>query len=123
MTTPNPAAMGTTIPQFTTFSSTSPIPPIQGLAIKILTDLSKLYNSEALKFGGEMYDILDAKLKIFHEMCRKADVQPYHYHEAFSTMLKGRAHQFYYDHLSERGFGFDEMICRTKDFFHMMENH
>jgi hypothetical protein len=62
------------------------------LTTKALTDLSKLYHSENLKFGGEMYDILDAKLKIFRDLCRKADVQPNHYHEAFSTMLKGRAH-------------------------------
>jgi hypothetical protein len=110
-------------PEFAPFNQAPPFPPTQDLKAKALTDLSKLYNSETLKFGGEMYDILDAKLKIFREMCRKADVQPYHYHEAFSTMLKGRAHQFYYDHLTERGFGFDEMIRRTRDFFHTTENH
>src|SRR4051794_31349573 len=64
--------------------------PMQDITTKALTDLSKLYNSEALKFSGEMYDILDTKLKIFREMCCKANVQPYYYHEAFSTMLKGR---------------------------------
>ena len=107
----------------TPFEQTPPFPPTRDLATKALTDLAKLYNDEALKFSGEKYDILDAKLKIFREMCRKADIQPYQYHEAFSTMLKGRAHQFYYDHLAERGFNFDEMIRRTKGFFHTTENH
>lgn len=37
-------------------------------------------------------------------------------------MLKGRAHQFYYDHLAERNLSFDDMIRRTKDFFHTAEN-
>ena len=91
--------------------------------MKALTDLSKLYSNEALKFSGEKYDILDAKLKIFRETCRKAGIQPYQYHEAFSTMLKGRAHQFYYNHLAERGFDFDTMIQRTKGFFRTTENH
>jgi hypothetical protein len=70
-----------------------------------------------------MYDILDAKLKIFRDLCRKAYVQPHHYHEAYSTMLRDRAHQFYYDHLAERGFSFEDMIRRTRDFFHTTENH
>jgi len=100
-----------------------PPPPANGPTIKALTDLSKLYHSETLKFGGEMYDILEAKLKIFRELCRKTDIQPHNYHEAFSTMLKGKAHQFYYDHLTERGLNFDDMIKRTKAFFHTAENH
>ena len=77
----------------TIFGQTPPFPPAQDLAtMKALTDLAKLYNNEALKFSGEKYDILDAKLKIFRETCRKADIQPYQYQEAFSTMLKGFFH-------------------------------
>jgi hypothetical protein len=122
---PNPTAElhGATLRPiiYTPIPSPSP-PPALGLTAKALTDLSKLYSNEA-KFGGEMYDILDAKLKIFREMCRMADIQPGHYHEAFPIMLKGRAHQFYYDHLAERNFGFEDMIKRTKSFFHTAENH
>jgi len=109
-------------PEPTQSSLMPPPPPPHGLTTKALTDLSKLYNSETIKFGGEMYDILDAKLKIFCEMCRMVNIQPYNYHEAFPLMLKGRAHQFYYDHLAERNFSFDDMIQRTKNFFHTVEN-
>jgi hypothetical protein len=108
---------------FNQFNQTQPIPPTQDLTIKALTDLGKLYNSEDLKFGGEMYDVLGAKLKIFNEKCRRSGIQPHQYHEAFSTMLKGRALQFYYNHLAERGMKIDEMIGRTKAFFHTTENH
>ena len=97
--------------------------PTQDLPTKALTDLTKLYSDEALKFSGDKYDILDAKLKVFHEMYCKADIYPHHYHEAFSIMLKGRAHQFYYDHLAERNLNFDDMVHRTKVFFHTTENH
>jgi hypothetical protein len=54
MTTSNPTTTGTTTPQFTIPNPTPPILPTQGPTIKILTDLSKLYNSEALKFGNEI---------------------------------------------------------------------
>ena len=111
-----------TVPERGLIQQTSVAPPTRDLPTKALTDLGKLYHDDALKFGGEKYDILDAKLKIFRELCRKADIQPDYYHEAFSTMLKGRAHQFYYDHLAERNFDFDEMIRRVKAFFHTTEN-
>jgi hypothetical protein len=65
------------------------------LMVKALMDLSKLYGNE-IKFSSEMYDILDAKLKIFHKMCRMADIQPDHYYEVFPIILKGRTHQFYW---------------------------
>jgi hypothetical protein len=70
-----------------------------------------------------MYDILEAKLKIFCELCCKTDIQPYNYHEAFSTMLKGKAHQFYYDHLTELSLNFNDMVKRIKAFFYTAENH
>jgi hypothetical protein len=34
---------------------------------KMLTDLTKLYSSDDLKFGGDFYDVLDAKLKISYD--------------------------------------------------------
>ena len=111
------------IPEFASFNQTPPISSIQDLMMKALTDFSKLYNSEALKFNDEMYGILNTKLKIFHKMYCKADIEPCHYHKTFSTMLKGRAHQFYYDHLTEHGFNFNKMIYHIKDFFHTIENH
>ena len=77
MTIPNPATIRASYkatPEFTPFNQTSLIPPIQGLMMKLLTDLSKLYNNKALKFGSEMYDILDVKLKIFYEICYKANI-------------------------------------------------
>src|SRR5205814_342426 len=74
------------------------------------------------KFGGDLYDILDAKIKIFRDLCNKAGVPPNLYHDAYSTMLKDRAEQFYYDHLAERNLRFDEMVRQTKEFFHTVEN-
>ena len=68
MTTPTPTiTLQKPIPGPIQFSPTPPPPPAHGLTTKALTDLSKLYNNEAMKFGGEMYDILDAKLRIFRE--------------------------------------------------------
>ncbi|KAI1798510.1 putative transposase [Daldinia bambusicola] len=89
---------------------------------RALADLVKMYNHNDSKFGGDKYDILDDKIKVFMDLCRKAGVEESQYHEAFSTMLKGRALQYYYDHLSMKGLNFQEMVTRTKNFFHTVEN-
>ena len=36
---------------------------------KLLTDLSKMYSDRESKFGGELYDILGSKLRIFYDLC------------------------------------------------------
>jgi hypothetical protein len=100
----------------------TPAPAFGMTTSKVLTDLSKLYCDNSKKFGGDLYDILDAKIKIFRDLCNKAGVLPNLYHDAYSTMLKDRAEQFYYDHLAERNLRFDEMVRQTKEFFHTVEN-
>ena len=44
-----------------------------------------------LKFGGEMYDLLDTKLIVFDDLCKTADVHSDIYDRAYSTMLKEAA--------------------------------
>jgi hypothetical protein len=70
MATPNSTAAlhGATLKStlFTLTLFSSPL-PVSSLMAKALTDLSKLYSNKA-KFGGEMYNILDTKLKIFYKM-------------------------------------------------------
>jgi hypothetical protein len=61
---------------------------------KMLTDLTKFYLDE-LKFTGEFYDVLDSKLQIFYDNCRKADVPRESYRDAYSITLKGKALKFF----------------------------
>ena len=37
--------------------------------LKLLTELTKLYSDQEKKFGGEMYNILNSKLRIFYDCC------------------------------------------------------
>ena len=41
---------------------------------KLLTELLKVYNSESMKYGGEEYDILDQKLQVFYDSCKKIGI-------------------------------------------------
>ncbi|OTB00875.1 hypothetical protein M426DRAFT_227588 [Hypoxylon sp. CI-4A] len=75
-------------------------------------------NNEGLKFGGEKYDMLPFKLKVFRDFCRKAGIGPQQYHETFWAMLKGRARDYYYSNLAWEGMGFEEMVARTTNYFH-----
>jgi hypothetical protein len=89
---------------------------------RMLTDLAKIYSNNEEKFGGELYDILDSKVQIFVDYCEKAGVPPHLYHKAYSVMLKDRAKQFYFDRLAQENLNFDEMINRTRGFFHTVED-
>jgi hypothetical protein len=57
---------------------------------RMLTDFAKLYNND-LKFGGDYYDVLDTKFRIFYDLCDKAGIDPGYYYAAYNTMLKGKA--------------------------------
>ncbi|KAI0887008.1 uncharacterized protein GGS22DRAFT_187087 [Annulohypoxylon maeteangense] len=80
------------------------------------------HHNDKDKFGSEKYDILDEKIKVFKDYCRKAGVDVGQYHDAYSTMLKGRALQFYFDYLAEKGLSFEQMVIKCKEFFHTAEN-
>ena len=79
-----------------------------------LTAISKLYWNDKDKYSGEMYDVLDIKLEIFRDICKKVGITKEQYHDAFSSMLRARPLRFYYDSLSNRGYDFDTMIHLIK---------
>ncbi len=66
---------------------------------KELTNLTKLYSNDNNKYGGEIYDILDAKLQIFYNYCNKAGIRQQQRYYAFLIMLKERALTFYYNNI------------------------
>ena len=65
-------------------SNTNPYSPIPTNEIpsRKVTNLMKIYSDEEKKFGGELYDILDAKLQVFQDCCNKVGIQRYQYHHA-----------------------------------------
>jgi hypothetical protein len=93
------------------------------VTFKMLIDLAKLYVDDDLKFGGEFYDVLDQKIKIYKSFCRMAGIPARGYHEAYSIMLKGKARDFYYHYIDSQGLTFLEMIARIYTYFHTPENH
>jgi hypothetical protein len=89
---------------------------------KLLTELTKLYSDQEKKFGGELYDILAIKLRIFYDSCRKVGIDAGQFHYAYSIMLKGRASAFYYDRLAASNLNFTQMIHETRCHFETEEN-
>ncbi|KAI1003158.1 hypothetical protein K3495_g5047 [Podosphaera aphanis] len=82
-----------------------------------VTNLFELYYDDNKKYGGELYDSLDTKLKIFQDYCTKVGIHETQYHHAFSTMLKGRAIDFYYETIALENFTFLQMVTLTKNHF------
>jgi len=89
--------------------------------LKLLVELVKLYSNE-MKYTGEIYDILDVKLQIFYDCCRKIGIPKDQLHEAFSVMLRGRAHSFYYDKVTNRKYNFETMISLMRTHFKTEKN-
>jgi hypothetical protein len=82
----------------------------------------KIYNNDKKKFTGEIYDILNIKLRVFYNYCVKVGLPDTQYYNAFSVILKGRAATFYYNNLSGKGYDFKNMILKTKIHFEIEEN-
>ncbi|KAI2602305.1 hypothetical protein GGR54DRAFT_654384 [Hypoxylon sp. NC1633] len=89
---------------------------------KALTDLVKMYHDDTYKFGGDLYDILDEKIKYFEDLCRKAGVGYDLYKAAFSTILKSRTQKFFFDYLAETAYTYEKMVELMRRFFHTEEN-
>ncbi|KAI0991202.1 hypothetical protein K3495_g16985, partial [Podosphaera aphanis] len=57
------------------------------------------------------------KLRIFYDLCYKANVDPPDYPKAFATMLTGEARDYYFNKISGNRFTLAEMIKAMKDYF------
>ena len=91
--------------------------PTDEIPSREVTNLMKIYQDEEKKFGGELYDMLGAKLQVFQDCCNKVGIQRRQYHHTFSVMLKGRAATFYYDHITDKRYDFDTMLRLTRTHF------
>jgi hypothetical protein len=89
---------------------------------RMLTDFAKLYNND-FKFGGNYYDMLNTKLRVFYDLCNKAGIGPKYYHAVYNIMLKGKAQDFYYQHFSRQSYSFETMVAKTRKYFHTSENY
>jgi hypothetical protein len=82
----------------------------------------KIYNNDKKKFIGEMYDILNIKLRVFYNYCAKVGLLDTQYYNVFLIMLKGRVTTFYYNNLSSKDYSFKNMILKIKIHFEIEEN-
>jgi hypothetical protein len=69
-----------------------------------------------------MYDIFNIKLRVFYNYCAKIGLLNIQYYNAFSVIFKGRAAIFYYNNLSDKGYGFEDIIIKTKIHFETEKN-
>jgi hypothetical protein len=88
----------------------------------LIIDLFKLYQSDNKKYTEELYNILDIKLRVFYDCCKKVGLQKDQYHNAFSAMLKNRASDFYYDNIIRKTTDFHTIVAITRTHFKTEEN-
>jgi hypothetical protein len=85
---------------------------------KELANLAKLYTNEA-KYSDEN-DSFSFKLKIFHDMCDRADVFQSAKLKAFSIMLKDLTFDYYYSNMFISiitVITFDEVCFSMRNYF------
>ena len=93
---------------------------------RALTDLMKYYYDDTAKFCGKKYEFLTEYLKVFKDNCKKVDISPDNYADAFSTMLGGAARVFYYSDIANgspltRACTFEEMVTKVRQCFETSE--
>ena len=81
----------------------------------------KVYKDNKKYRSGE-YDILDVKLQVFFDYYRKIGLKERQFHLAFSTMLKDKASDFYYDKIIRRSYDFRTMVDLMRSYFETEEN-
>ena len=81
----------------------------------------KVYKDNKKYRSGE-YDILDVKLQVFFDYYRKIGLKERQFHLAFSTMLKDKASDFYYDKIAGRSYDFRTMVDLMRSYFETEEN-
>jgi hypothetical protein len=69
---------------------------------KPLTDLSKLYSDDKLKFRGDKYQYMEIELRVFRERCRMLGLPESEWHQGLSAMLGGDARDYYYENLANQ---------------------
>src|SRR5579871_3870258 len=87
-------------------TSAAPASALFGLSREV-ANLAKLYTEEH-KYSGEN-DSFEYKLNIFNNACKRAGIPAEGKADAFPTMLKGLALDFYFSTLDNRNFNFDQM--------------
>jgi hypothetical protein len=88
----------------------------------LIIDLFKLYQNNDKKYTKELYDILDIKLRVFYDCCKKVRLQKDQYYNVFSAMLKDRASDFYYDSIIGKTTDFNTIVTMTRTHFKTKEN-
>uniref|UniRef100_A0A8H7KFH4 Integrase catalytic domain-containing protein n=1 Tax=Bionectria ochroleuca TaxID=29856 RepID=A0A8H7KFH4_BIOOC len=85
---------------------------IESAEIKAFTSMWNKDNN----FTGELYDILDHKMRIFTDTCELLRIQYAKLHALFPNILSKRAQEYFLDHMN-RGMRFDEMYAQIKREF------
>ncbi|RKF84176.1 hypothetical protein GcM1_143003 [Golovinomyces cichoracearum] len=86
---------------------------------RMLTELAKVYTSDNIKYGGDMYDPLDSKLLIFEDWCNKLNVMGDDRDRDFSIILKGKTQEYYYTQCIELSLNL--MIMSMKNHFETID--
>lgn len=66
-------------------------------------------------YGGEIYDLLDKKLRIMLNICHIFEILPEQFHSILPQILKGRAQQFYIYNIGPR--------CMFYQMYWALKNH
>jgi hypothetical protein len=88
---------------------------------KQLADLKKGF-LDSEKYEGKLFDILDFKIRIFLDNCRKVGLPASELSNAYSIMLKGKASEFYHNYISGKGYDIDKMVKLTREHFETETN-
>lgn len=91
----------------------------QNLNVNNLGNVFKVFQ-EHHKYSGNS-DFLDHKLRMFYDICNTFGVPQHQFSLILPALLKGAAHEYYYDYLAGQRLEFGEICVRLKRHFETVE--
>jgi hypothetical protein len=85
---------------------------------KLIAAPKKFYTSDDQKFRISRYKLLNFNLRNFYEACNAVKITLANYYFIYSNMLAKNALNFYNSHLTYRNLFFDQMVEKTRAYFH-----
>ncbi|KAF6796961.1 glycosyl transferase [Colletotrichum musicola] len=98
--------------------------PLEPPAHQQLSSLEKMYR-EDMTYTGALYEVFDDQFLIFEDKCMKAGISREQYPYAISTMLGGKAREYYFQHIRQEDtvIPTGTIIDKIRARFETEENH
>jgi hypothetical protein len=87
---------------------------------KALIEIIKVYNNDSKKYFREKYKVYSIKLRLFQDICNRMGLPRNQYKNTYSSILKGKALEYYITKITSINLDFKTIIEMTCAYFEIV---